>query len=77
MTSSAISWESGMTLSIMSLRRTFARSITKLRLETRTSSMLWTRTFALHGPMRWMTSSAAAMIAVSALSRDDGIMIAP
>ncbi len=76
-TSSANSCESGSIVSVRVLNRSFARSITKLRLETRTSSILVTSIFALHGPMRWITSSAAATMQVSALSSELGMVISP
>ena len=66
-----------MVLSIMYLRSAFARSTTNARLLIRTSSIFVTFSLALHGPMRWMISSAAPTIAVSALSSDEGIMISP
>ncbi len=76
-TSSASSWLSGIVISTICRRSSFARSITCVRFEMRTSSIFWTLSLALHGPMRWMISRLAAMMHVSALSSDDGMMIVP
>ncbi len=76
-TSSASSVLSGITVSTMLRRSCFARSMTCVLLLMRTSSIVCTRTFALQGPILWMTSSAAATIAVSALSSELGMMICP
>jgi len=76
-TSSVSSWLSGKTLSVKVFKSSFARSMTKVLLLMRTSSIFSTLTFALQGPMRCIVSSAAAMMAVSALSKELGIMIFP
>ncbi len=76
-TSSASSCESGMTSSMRVLSSSLARSMTYWRLLILMSSMLSVWIFALQGPMRWIISSAAATIAVSALSSDDGMIISP
>src|SRR3989344_284160 len=76
-TSSANSWESGMVFSIIFLSNSFALSITMLLLLILTSSMFVTSIFALHGPILWIISKAAPTIEVSALSKEDGIMIVP
>ena len=76
-TSSASSCESGIVVSISCFRSSFALSTTKVLLEILISSMFFTFIFALHGPILWMISIAAATIAVSALSREDGMIISP
>ena len=51
--------------------------MTNFLFETLTSSMFCTLIFAVHGPIFWITSNAAAIIDVSALSKDEGISIEP
>ena len=52
------------------LNNALALSITKLLLLVRTSSIDLTSTLALHGPILWIISNAAATMAVSVLSNE-------
>src|SRR3989344_9468305 len=76
-TSSAISCESGIVCSIIFLSNSFALSITMLLLLILISSIFSMSILALHGPILCIISNAAPTIDVSALSKEDGIMIEP
>ena len=69
-----MSWVSVTTQSLIS---SLARFIICSRLSKRTSDICSTETFASHGPTLSTVSIAAAMMAVSALSRLEGATIFP
>ena len=58
-------------------RISLARSMMIFRLASRMSSIFSRRTFALHGPTRFMLSTLAAMRAVDTRSRLVGMVIVP
>ncbi|OPX76217.1 MAG: hypothetical protein A4E43_01349 [Methanosaeta sp. PtaB.Bin005] len=75
--SSVISSVSRMFSSNISTRIRLALSITYLLLEARTSSMRLMAILAMQGPTRSMVSRAAASMAVSTLSKLEGIEMVP